>query len=76
MPPATRVSPPRNGLPPVGAEIVRVYKGQRLVVQVQADGFAYQGTVYSSLSAVAGAITGAHWNGRLFFGLTGNGGVR
>jgi len=75
-PPASRVSPPRNGLPPVGAEIVRVYKGQRLRVHVRADGFEYQGTVYPSLSAVAQAITGAHWNGRLFFGLKGQGGDR
>jgi hypothetical protein len=25
---------------------------------------------YKSLSAIARAITGANWNGRLFFGLT------
>jgi hypothetical protein len=34
------------------------------------DGFEYDGKVHKSLSAVAKAITGAHWNGRLFFGLT------
>jgi hypothetical protein len=34
------------------------------------NGFDYEGTIYRSLSAVAHAVTGAHWNGYLFFGLT------
>ena len=33
-------------------------------------GFEYDGEVYRSLSAVAKAVTGSHWNGHLFFGLT------
>ena len=33
------------------------------------DGFAYAGTVYSSLTKIAQAITGAHWSGPRFFGL-------
>ena len=33
-------------------------------------GWECEGVVYRSLSAVAAAITGSHWNGRLFFGLT------
>ncbi len=33
------------------------------------DGFDWQGRRYQSLSAVARAITGTHWNGPLFFGL-------
>ena len=36
-------------------------------VQVLADGFAYAGHVYPSLSAVAKAVTGTHTNGFLFF---------
>jgi len=32
-------------------------------------GFAFNGQVYRSLSAVAKAITGAHYNGFLFFRL-------
>jgi hypothetical protein len=28
------------------------------------------GQAYRSLSAVAKAVTGSHWNGHLFFGLT------
>ena len=34
------------------------------------DGYEWDGTVYRSLTAVANAVTGSHWNGRLFFGLT------
>jgi hypothetical protein len=34
---------------------------------VLTDGFAYAGTVYPSLSAVAKAITGSHCNGFHFF---------
>jgi Protein of unknown function (DUF2924) len=50
-----------------GTVLTRVYKGQTLQVHVRADGFEFAGTRYSSLSAVAKAVTGSHWNGRLFF---------
>jgi hypothetical protein len=50
-----------------GTVLTRVYKGQTLQVQVRADGFEFAGTIYASLSAVARAVTGSHWNGRLFF---------
>jgi hypothetical protein len=50
-----------------GTVLTRIYKGQTLQIQVRADGFEYAGTRYASLSAVARAITGSHWNGRLFF---------
>jgi hypothetical protein len=50
-----------------GTILTRVYKGETLQVHVRKDGFEFAGTVYSSLSAVAGAVTGSHWNGRLFF---------
>ena len=33
-------------------------------------GWEHEGVVYRSLSAVAKAVTGSHWNGRLFWGLT------
>ena len=36
---------------------------------VLADGFAWNGTTYKSLSQVARAITGTRWNGPRFFGL-------
>jgi hypothetical protein len=56
-------------LPQPGAVITRLYKGQTLQVEVVPAGFAYAGTVYASLSAVAKAITGSHCSGYLFFRL-------
>jgi hypothetical protein len=38
-------------------------------VKVLANGFAYAGDVYQSLSAVAKAVTGQHVNGYHFFRL-------
>ena len=56
-------------LPP-GTILTRPYKGQQLHVQVLTDGFAYAGTAYPSLSAVAKVITGSHTNGYHFFRAT------
>lgn len=53
-----------------GSVLVREYKGREIRVRVLDEGsFEYDGQPYRSLSAVAKAITGSHWNGRLFFGL-------
>ena len=38
-------------------------------VAVLADGFAWNGKTYPSLSKVAFTITGTRWNGPKFFGL-------
>ncbi len=56
-------------LPPVGAILTRTYKGARIQVQILGHGFAYDGAIYKSLSAVAKAVTGSHCNGFLFFKL-------
>jgi len=56
-------------LPMPGAELTREYKGETVRVRVLPHGFEYEGDVYRSLSAVAKAATGAHWNGYLFFNL-------
>ncbi len=56
--------------PMTGAIITRRYKDRRLAVKVLEDGFEYEGTFYRSLSAVAKAVTGSHWNGNVFFGIT------
>ncbi len=59
-----------NGrMPSVGTILTRQYKGRTIEAQVLVDGFEYEGQRYTSLSAVAKAVTGAHWNGHLFFGL-------
>ncbi|HEY7157268.1 MAG TPA: DUF2924 domain-containing protein [Gemmataceae bacterium] len=66
---ATKTLPAKadDRLPPPGTILVRPYKGQTVQVQVLTSGFAYQGQVYPSLSAVAKAVTGSHCNGFLFF---------
>jgi len=56
-------------LPMHGALLTRQYKGRTIRVRVLPKGFDYEGTIYRSLSAVAQAVTGAHWNGYLFFGI-------
>ena len=62
---------PRLPLP--GSFVTRVYKGREIVVKVRPKGFEYEGEVYRSLSAVAKAVTGKHWNGYHFFKLRQNG---
>ena len=66
---ASRLPHADRRLPQPGSVITRIYKGQTLQVEVLPAGFAYAGTVYPSLSAVAKAITGSHCNGFLFFHL-------
>ena len=65
--PVSVPTPVDQRLPPPGTILTRPYKGQQLQVQVLTDGFAYAGSVYPSLSAVAKAITGSHCNGYHFF---------
>jgi hypothetical protein len=60
--------------PVAGTQLVREWQGVEQTVTVLADGFAWQGRKYKSLSAVAGAITGTRWNGWTFFGLKRGGG--
>lgn len=67
--------PQDNRLPMPGAQIVRDYKGRRIVVTVLDNGFEFEGERYRSLSAVAQAVTGSKWNGYLFFGLVRQGGA-
>lgn len=57
-------------VPPPGTILTRPFKGREHRVTVLPNGFEHEGEVYRSLSAVAHAITGSHWNGLLFFGLT------
>jgi hypothetical protein len=55
--------------PIAGTRLIREYQGIEHCVTVRDDGYAYQGRPYKSLSAIARAITGTQWNGRVFFGL-------
>ena len=52
-----------------GTVLTREWKGRMQRVAVMADGFAWNGTTYSSLSRIACVITGTRWNGPKFFGL-------
>jgi hypothetical protein len=54
-----------------GTVLVREWDRQSQRVMVMADGFAWNGQTYDSLSKVAFAITGTKWNGPRFFGLRG-----
>jgi hypothetical protein len=52
-----------------GTILVREWDGQLQRVTVLADGFAWKGKTYPSLTKVAFALTGTRWNGPRFFGL-------
>jgi hypothetical protein len=52
-----------------GTKLGREWNGQMQRVLVLADGFAWNGKTYPSLTKVAFAITGTHWSGPKFFGL-------
>jgi len=72
-----RISPTHDRrLPMPGAVLTREYRGRTIRVTVLDAGFEYDGTMYRSLTAVARAITGTHWNGYHFFALTQGGSER
>ena len=53
-----------------GARLIREWGGRTHAVNVTDDGFEFQGETFGSLTRIAFAITGAHWSGPRFFGLT------
>ena len=53
-----------------GTRLLRTWRGQSHSVTVLDDGFEYRGRRYRSLSLIASEVTGAHWSGPRFFGLT------
>ena len=57
-----------------GGRLVREWNGVSHVVDVTDAGYLWRGERHRSLSAIARAITGAHWSGPRFFGLTGRSG--
>ena len=52
-----------------GTILAREWNGRMHRVTVLADGFAWNGKTYHSLSKIAFAITGTRWNGPKFFGM-------
>jgi hypothetical protein len=57
-------------VPKTGTTLVRQWRGRAHIVLVRDDGFEYDGQHYRSLTVIAERITGAHWSGPRFFGLT------
>ena len=53
-----------------GSTLVRQWRGHTHAVLVGENGFEYEGQRYRSLTVIAERITGAHWSGPRFFGLT------
>ncbi len=60
----------RKGKFSLGTVFVRRYKDRVIEVTVTDDGFRFDGEVFTSLSAIARAVTGSRWSGRVFFGLS------
>jgi hypothetical protein len=52
-----------------GTRLLREWRGRTHAVIVVENGFEYAGSIYPSLTKIAGEITGAHWSGPRFFGL-------
>jgi len=57
-------------VPKTGTRLVRQWRGRTHAVLVREDGFEYEGQHYCSLTVIAERITGVHWSGPRFFGLT------
>lgn len=55
----------------LGSQLVREWNGRVHEVEVLADGYAWKGLRFRSLSAVAREVTGARWSGPRFFGTKG-----
>lgn len=53
----------------VGATLTRNWKGRKVEVVVEEQGFRWNDQLFPSLSAAATAIAGSRWNGPRFFGL-------
>jgi hypothetical protein len=53
-----------------GATLVRQWRGRTHTVLVGNHGFEYEGQRYRSLTVIAEQITGAHWSGPRFFGVS------
>ena len=56
-----------------GTRLVREWNGRTITVEVHDDGFQHAGRRWRSLSEIARHVTGAHWSGPRFFGLTSHG---
>ena len=60
----------RRDTPVLGTRLIREWNGGSYEVTVADGGYEFEGRLYRSLTAVTKVITGAHWNGRSFFGVS------
>jgi Protein of unknown function (DUF2924) len=52
-----------------GTRLIRQWRDQVHLVNVETSGYEYQGARYQNLSEIARLITGTRWSGPLFFGI-------
>lgn len=67
-----RKTKPKSPALKPGGRLIREWNGVSHVVDVAENGFLWNRQHYGSLSAIAREITGAHWSGPRFFGLSGS----
>ena len=53
-----------------GTNLVREWNGRTYQVETLDSGYRFDGKTYPSLTAITKRITGTHWSGPRFFGLT------
>lgn len=53
-----------------GTRFVREWNGTTIAVKVTEGGFEWESETYRSLSEIARKVTGTHWSGPRFFGLS------
>ena len=56
-----------------GARLIREWQNRTIAVLTTERGFVWEEREYRSLSQIAREVTGAHWSGPRFFGLTARG---
>jgi hypothetical protein len=55
-----------------GTRLVREWRDQVHLVNMETNAYEYKGGRYKSLSQIARLITGTRWSGPLFFGISGD----
>ena len=63
-------TPSRRGPILPETRFVREWNGKTIAVTATGSGFEWDNDTYRSLSEIARKVTGAHWSGPRFFGLT------
>jgi len=66
---ASGVARPKSPRAMQGTRFLREWNGVTHVVERCEAGYLWNGGIHASLSAIAKAITGAHWSGPRFFGV-------